>query len=513
MRIGVDLGTSRTVVAAVDRGNFPVIGFVSANGDLVEHYPSVTAEVDGALVHGLDAVAAAEEGAPAIASWKRLLTNMGASHPVTVGRVTVPLFELVTSYLASLRRDLFVRSNLPRTLADPLEAAIAVPANAHSTQRFVTLEAFRAAGFSVRCMLNEPSAAGLEYAHRYRSTLNSRRENVVVYDLGGGTFDSALVSMAGGHHDIVTTSGVARLGGDDFDDELLAMALEAAGVTRALSADERRRLLVECRAAKEALNPNSKRMTLELAALGDDAPDAPVMLAVADYYERVRPWIARTIAAMEPVLEATGSERQTLDDEGKGAPADLAGIYVVGGASGLPIVPRMLRERFARRVHRSPYPSAATAIGLAIAAEAEDAPPVSERFTRHLGVFRERARGDEVSFDGIFAKGTPMPDPGAPPLTVTRRYRAAHNMGHYRFVECGGLDEGGDPAGDITPHAELKFPFAADLRQKGTLDDVMIERLGRSGPLVEERYEVDAAGVIVVTIQDLEDGYARRFVL
>jgi molecular chaperone DnaK (HSP70) len=516
MRLGVDLGTSRTVVAVADRGNFPIVGFAATNGDVIEHYPSLTAEVGGRLVHGLDAVSAAEEGAPALGSWKRLLTQHGASYPVTIGAVTVPLLELVTDYLSALRRDLFVRSNLPKKFADPLEAAVAVPANAHSTQRFVTLEAFRAAGFAVRCMMNEPSAAGLEYAHRYRGTLNTKRENVVVYDLGGGTFDAALVSMAGGQHDIVTTGGIARLGGDDFDETLLSMALEVAGVTRELAQDEHMRLLAECRAAKEGLSPNTRRLTLELSALGDDAPDGPVLVTVNDYYERLRPLVLRTLEAMDPVLDATGAERPLIEGAGGeelGAPRDLAGIYVVGGASGLPLVPRLLRERFARRVHRSPYPSAATAIGLAIAADAEAHPPVTERFTRHLGVFRERDQGSAVSFDGIFAKGTPMPDLGAPPLVVTRRYRAAHNMGYYRFVECGGLDLRGDPAGDITPHAEVRFPFVRGLRATPGLDDVMIQRLADGGPLVEERYEVDAAGVIIVTIQDLEDGYERRYVL
>ena len=116
-----------------------------------------------------------------------------------------------------------------------------MPANAHSTQRFVTLDAFRNAGFEVRGMINKPSAAGLEYAHRHEETISSRREHVVIYDLGGGTFDAALVLIAGGKHDVVATSGVARLGGDDFDTALLDLALETGGVTRALTPEERAR--------------------------------------------------------------------------------------------------------------------------------------------------------------------------------------------------------------------------------------------------------------------------------
>ncbi|MEJ7728535.1 MAG: Hsp70 family protein [Polyangiaceae bacterium] len=352
MRLGIDLGTTRTIVAAHDRGNFPVVGFTSASGDLCDHYPTVTAEVEGALVHGLDAETAALAGAPALRSWKRLLHDLGPQGLVRVGRVEVPALELVTGFLSALRRDLFLRSNLPRDLCDPLEAAVSVPANAHSTQRFLTLEAFRRAGFVVRAVLNEPSAAGVEFAHRHARALSSRREHVVVYDLGGGTFDAALVLLADGGHEVITTSGVSRLGGDDFDESLLEMALAAAGLGEAAIAGEgvRAALLDECRVVKEALHPTSRRIVLELRALGDSAPASPLVLDVASYYERTRPLVERTLAALEPVL------RRDQDDASR--VAEVAGIYVVGGASGLPVVPRTLRERFGRRVHRSPHPPA-----------------------------------------------------------------------------------------------------------------------------------------------------------
>jgi molecular chaperone DnaK (HSP70) len=217
----------------------------------------------------------------------------------------------------------------------------------------------------------------------------------------------------------------------------------------------------------------------------------------------VRPLVEQTLEALEPVLAV-------LEASGEG---DLAGIYMVGGASGLPCVPRIVRERFGRRVHRSPLPAAATAIGLAIAASGEgDAPPpVQERFTRHFGVFREADGGGRVTFDGIFEKGTPMPVSGEQPLVARRVYRAAHNVGHFRFVESGALDALGDPKGDITPHAEILFPFGRGASADPA--DVEVVRLAGEGPWVEERYEVDAAGVIAVTITDLDAGRGARYVL
>jgi molecular chaperone DnaK (HSP70) len=505
MRLGIDLGTTRTIVAVGDRGNYPVVGFSRADGDLVEHYPTVSAAVDGKLVHGLDAEQAEREGAPSLRSWKRLLMTTTKDEPIAIGDVSITPIELVTQFLESLRRDLRERSNVARSLGDTFEAVISVPANAHSTQRFVTLDAFRRAGFAVRAVINEPSAAGIEYAHRHKNTLSSRREHVVVYDLGGGTFDSALVYLRDGRHDIETTAGIAQLGGDDFDAQLLAMALERAERAFPEDAAKRADLLKECREAKESIHPNSRKIALDLLGLGEEAPEAPIVIPVADYFERVRPLVEQTLVAIEPLVALL------RDDEERG---DIAGIYMVGGASGLPVVPRTVRERFGRRVHRSPHPAAATAIGCAIAACADEPAELglSERFTRHFGVFREAERGQRAVFDGIFTKGTPMPAREGDPLVATRRYRAAHNVGHFRFVEAATIDETGDPTGDMTPHAEVLFPFASGLVQ-GTLSSVPIDRLGDDGPLIEERYEVDAAGVIAVTITNLDQGRGARFVL
>lgn len=507
MQLGIDLGTTRTIVAVHDRGNYPIVGFVGHDGDLIEHYPTITAEVGGKLVHGLDAEVAEREGAPSLRSWKRLLTHTRQDERLRIGDVEIGPLELVTSFIEALKRDLLERSNVSKLLREPLHAVISVPANAHSTQRFVTLDAFRQAGFDVRAVINEPSAAGIEYAHRHKNTLSSRREHVLVYDLGGGTFDAALVYIAAGHHDIAATTGVAQLGGDDFDAQLCAMALEKAGRTFPASARKRADLLRECRAAKESIHPNTKRVVLDLEGLGEDAPEEPVVIMVAEFFERTRPLVLQTLEALEPLITSL------RDEETKSG--DVAGIYMVGGGTGLPVVPRVVKERFGRRVHRSPHPAAATAMGCAILAASEEAQAdlvLSERFSRHFGVFREAERGRKCVFDPVFSKGTPMPAASTTPLIATRRYRAAHNVGHFRFVESAYVDDQGDPTGDITPHAEVLFPFASDL-QPGTLHRLPIDRLHNEGPMIEERYEVDSAGVIAVTITNLDRGQGARFVL
>ena len=172
---------------------------------------------------------------------------------------------------------------------------------------------------------------------------------------------------------------------------------------------------------------------------------------------------------------------------------ELAGLYVVGGASSFPLVYRHLRERFGQgRVRRSPHPFAATAIGLANFLDEEAGYELSDALTRHFGVWREAELGREVAFDPIFAKDTRLPRLDEPPLVAVRRYRPAHNLGHYRFVECGKLREG-RPDGNLAPWDEIRFPFDPALRGSGDLAEVAVRRLDGPGPEIEERYHCTVA--------------------
>jgi len=485
MRIGIDFGTTRTVVAACDRGNYPVVAFEDGRGDSVEWFPSVVAARAGELRFGFAALEAGA-GFVKVRSFKRLLHGATPSTPVVIGDTSVPVAELLSGYLTALRRALLERSNLPR-VDHELEAVVAVPANAHGGQRLLTLDAFRAAGFRVVSMLNEPSAAGFEYTHRHRSTLSARREHVVVYDLGGGTFDVSLIRMSGGRHDVLATGGLAHLGGDDFDRVLADLVLARADVA---DGDE---LLARCRDAKERINPSSRKVVVEAGA-------GEVAIPIAELYTACAPLIEQSLGAMAPVLDRLGAEADSL-----------AGIYVVGGASALPAVGRELRERFGRKVHRSPYPFAAVAIGLAIAADDTAAFELTDRLSRCFGVFREAAGGHHIAFDPIFQADAPMPARGEDGEALERTYRAAHNLGHFRFVECGTVSESGAPDGDVTPFGEVIFPFDPALRAKDLdLVAVPVARTG-AGPLVRERYRIDPHGIVEITITDLECGYSRAY--
>jgi len=227
------------------------------------------------------------------------------------------------------------------------------------------------------------------------------------------------------------------------------------------------------------------------------------MVPVAQFYDKCAPLIVRTIGATEAAMQkALGTS--------EGDVPGLAAVYLVGGACELPILARALRDRFGKRVRRSPYPSGATAIGLAIAADQESGYTLQDRFSRHFGVWREAESGQRITFDPIFDKDTPLPQPGQPPLVARRRYRPTHNIGRFRFLECSGLREGHEPVGDILSWNETIFPFDPNLAERARLASVPVERTSEVETYeIVEMYECDASGVIQVTITNLITGHTR----
>ncbi len=491
------------MVAAVDRGNYPVVSFHPEDGDTLEWYPSVAAARCGEIVFGFDA--AQKQGADGwdvLRAFKRRLGTIGPDERVEIGDHRPTAMELLTGFLSALRLDLLARSNLRVKRNEKLQAMISVPANSNSNQRFITLEAFRRAGFDVRGMMNEPSAAGIEYAHHLASGGPSKRATLVVYDLGGGTFDSSVINLVERDHEALASEGIAKLGGDDFDTVLLNLALKAGGLSEVPDA-ALVKLLEECRHKKESLHPNTRRITIDLGLGVDGAGE--VTVAVSDFYKECKPLIESTIEAMESVMEKSARE----------AGLDLldSAVYLVGGSSDLPLVARTLKEKYGKQVRRSPYPHAATAIGLAIAADTEAGYKLRERFTRHFGVWREWDDGRQIAFDPLFEKNTPLPLKGEQPLLRVRRYAPIHNVGHFRYLECSRLDQAGQPQGDLAPWDEILFPFDPALRDAENLKDTAISHARNHNHVVEEVYSCDHNGVIEVEIKDADNGFSRRYTL
>jgi molecular chaperone DnaK (HSP70) len=193
-------------------------------------------------------------------------------------------------------------------------------------------------------------------------------------------------------------------------------------------------------------------------------------------------------------------------------------LYVTGGGSELPPVARILRETFGRKVRRSAYMRSASAVGLAIRADSA-ADRLRDQFNENFGIWREADHGGTIVFDLIFPRGAQLPAPGEGALHSRRVYRPAHNIGHFRYLECSQLDEQGQPAGEITNWDQIQFPFDPRLQSDPSLSgrDLSghpVRHLGeQSGLRVCEEYSCDASGGLRVRISAEPTGYTREYAL
>jgi molecular chaperone DnaK (HSP70) len=395
--------------------------------------------------------------------------------------------------MAALRCELMDKSTLGARKYDRLQVMLGVPANANSNQRFLTQEAARAAGFEVLGLLNEPSAAAVEFAYRNSSDRKNRAQGgLLVYDLGGGTFDVSLVALGEAEHSVIASDGIPDLGGDNFDEILALLALAEAGkpeqTKESLTGAEWYLLFDECREKKESLNPNSRKITVDLERVRKGWRE--VSISVDAFYEQCRPLVEASRGIVEALL---GTHPDHAIDT----------LYLTGGGSELPPVARVLRETFGRRVRRSAYMRSATAIGLAIRAEGHEDRPLRDQFTKNFGVWREADDGRNVVFDVIFPRGVKLPPRGEEPLRIVRSYRPVHNIGYFRYLECVQLGANNQPEGEISNWDEIRVAFDPRLRDSADLTDQPVRRYAPSQELlIEEEYSCDANGDVQVRIRD-----------
>jgi molecular chaperone DnaK (HSP70) len=503
VKIGIDFGTTRVVVAAVDRGNYPLVNFETPDGHARDWFPPLIAVRGERRAYGWEAWRAQGQPGWSISrSLKRFLRDAGPETRFEIGGQSFEIRQLMRELMEALRDQLREHSTLSDGRSSPLEAMLGVPANANSNQRFLTTEAVRDAGFEVLGLLNEPSAAAVEFAHRDRADQKTRSESwLMVYDLGGGTFDASLIELGDDTHSIVASDGIPTVGGDDFDEILAELALTAAGVSFAgregLSASEWFTLLEECREKKEALNPNTRKVSIDLERIRHNWHE--VSIAASVFYERCRPLIESTREVVNRLL-AQHPQR----------PIDT--LYVTGGGSELPPVARILREEFGRRVRRSAYMRSATAIGLAIRADTQSGFVLRDQFMRNFGLWREADEGHSVAFDLIFPRGTPLPGPKQLPLRSVRSYHPAHNIGHFRYLECARLAGDGRPVGEITDWDDIRFPFDPNMQDRADLASVPVVRTpGTKSFVIEETYTCDSSGNLTVTISNKSTRYEKTF--
>ncbi len=343
--IGIDLGTTNSCVAVLEGGE-PVV-ITNAEGGRTT--PSVVAFKNGERMVGQVAKRQAVTNASrTVSSIKR---HMGEDYHVTIDGKGYTPQEISAMILAKLKAD--AESYLGQSVT---EAVITVPAYFSDAQRQATKDAGKIAGLEVKRIINEPTAAALAYG------LDKENEQkIMVYDLGGGTFDVSILDIGDGIIEVLATSGDTHLGGDDFDqrivDYLVAEFKKAEGIDLTKFGDAMQRVRAAAEKAKIELSSLTSTEINEPYIVGDvsGVKHLNVTLTRAKFNELTADLVERT---MKPV-------RQALSDAGL-KPSDLDKVLLVGGSTRIPAVQEAVKSITGKGGFKGINPDECVALGAAI---------------------------------------------------------------------------------------------------------------------------------------------------
>ena len=357
LAVGIDLGTTNSLVAAVRSGLSEPLA--DAAGQVI--LPSaVRYHANHVEVGEVAKAAASGDPLNTVLSVKRLMgrglsdvKQLGEQLPYRFvgGESHMPFIETVQGPKSPVEvsADILkvLRQRAEATLGGELVGAvITVPAYFDDSQRQATKDAARLAGLNVLRLLNEPTAAAVAYG------LDQHAEGVVaIYDLGGGTFDISVLRLTGGVFEVLATGGDSALGGDDFDHAIAGWIVQQAGISSDLDPTQQRLLLEAACAAKEALTDSA---TASLSYCGWTG-----QLSREQFDALIEPMLARSLKACRRAVRDAGIE---LDD--------VEAVVMVGGSTRVPRVRQAVAELFMREPLTDIDPDQVVAIGAAIQADA-----------------------------------------------------------------------------------------------------------------------------------------------
>ena len=344
--IGIDLGTTNSCVAVMEGGEAVVI----ANAEGNRTTPSVVAfSKDGERMVGQVAKRQAITNPDrTIASIKR---EMGSNYKVNIdGKAYTPQ-EISAMILQKLKADAEAYLGQPVT-----EAVITVPAYFTDAQRQATKDAGRIAGLDVKRIINEPTAAALAYGVDKETD-----QKIMVYDLGGGTFDVSVLEVGDGVIEVLATAGNNRLGGDDFDKAV--MDWMAAEFKKDTGID-----LTGDKVAMQRLKEAAEKAKIELSGVTSTNINLPYITADATGPKHLDLTLTRAKfdQLTASLVEATaGPVRQAMSDAGLGS-GDLSKVLLVGGSSRIPAVQDMVKKLTGKEGFKGINPDECVAIGAAL---------------------------------------------------------------------------------------------------------------------------------------------------
>ena len=345
--IGIDLGTTNSCVAVIEGGNPTVI----ANSEGSRTTPSVVAfQKDGERIVGQVAKRQAVTNADrTVMSIKR---EMGTTHTVKIDDKAYTPQEISAMILTKLKND------AESYLGEPVtQAVITVPAYFSDSQRQATKDAGKIAGLEVLRIINEPTAAALAYG------MNDTDQKVMVYDLGGGTFDVSILEIGDGVFEVLSTNGDTRLGGDDFDqriiDYLVAEFKKETGVD--LSGDKM---------AMQRLKEAAEKSKIELSGMTTSNINLPFItadatgpkhldmtLTKAKFDELTADLVQKTITCIRNAMSDAGLSK-----------GDINKVLLVGGSSRIPAVQEAVKNEMGQEPTKGINPDECVAVGAAVQA-------------------------------------------------------------------------------------------------------------------------------------------------
>ncbi len=466
--IGIDLGTTNSCVAVMEGGNPVVI----ANAEGMRTTPSIVAfSKDGErLVGDIAKRQAATNVDRTISSIKR---QMGTSYRVKIDSKAYTPQEISAMILAKLKKD--AESYLGQTVD---KAVITVPAYFNDAQRQATKDAGKIAGLNVLRIINEPTSAALAYGLDH-----GQAQKIMVYDLGGGTFDVSLIEIGDNLIEVLATAGDNHLGGDDFDERLVNYIVDDYKRTKRINLSKDPVAMQRIReAAEDAKKTLSSQTTAAInlpfiATVKGEPIHLEMEITRTKFNELVGDLIART---EEPV-------RKVLNDANVST-SELGMVLLVGGSTRIPAVQDKVRMLTGKEPSRNLNPDECVALGAAVQGgklSGETLPGTAS------SIILMDVTPLTLSIETVGGVATKLIGRNS---TIPARYSQVFStaMNNQTSVEIKVL--------------QGERPFARDNTLLGKFKLNGIRRAPAGVPQIEVTFDIDANGIVKVTAKDLGTG-------